>query len=496
MSAKEAQGFLDAILDEPDNDDHRLIFADWLDENGSPQRAEFIRIQIERASLPWWDARQIRLRLREEELLESHAESWKMHLPTNKGVMWGNFRRGFVGEVGFADLSTFFTTAGECWTSTPLESATIQGMRGRELLDKFEPIPELRELTFLSGLFNHNQIRGLANASLLSTLRSLTVSRCPLGSEGFSILTTSPHLDSLKALRVPGSSVGNAGIEALCEAKGLGSLEELDLTGIDGYDQYNEDISLGEHGIEALADWPGLAQIRSLNLQDNVIGRVGLQTLLHSGHVGGLKTLILRNARLLSEALAEFPDADSELELEVLDLGGNLFQGHGPVDLLHSDCLRDLKVLKLDHCEIDRFGSEDLTKAPFRGSLHHLDVTSNYFDAQWLRDLMEGRPEKLHTLLMHDNNLSDEGVEALAKSPATKAIQELELSLNNLSDTSLTTLMGSKNLTNLRVLRIGHNDFTAWKIDEMEQSELFKRLTIFDAAPTPAPWGNEDEIPF
>lgn len=36
-----------AILAAPDDDTPRLVFADWLDEHGEPERAEFIRVQCE-----------------------------------------------------------------------------------------------------------------------------------------------------------------------------------------------------------------------------------------------------------------------------------------------------------------------------------------------------------------------------------------------------------------------------------------------------------------
>jgi uncharacterized protein (TIGR02996 family) len=42
----EEQAFVRAILDNPDDDTLRLIFADWLEEQGDPQ-GEFIRIQVE-----------------------------------------------------------------------------------------------------------------------------------------------------------------------------------------------------------------------------------------------------------------------------------------------------------------------------------------------------------------------------------------------------------------------------------------------------------------
>jgi uncharacterized protein (TIGR02996 family) len=43
----ERQALLNAILAEPDDDNVRLVYADWLDEHGEQERAEFIRVQIE-----------------------------------------------------------------------------------------------------------------------------------------------------------------------------------------------------------------------------------------------------------------------------------------------------------------------------------------------------------------------------------------------------------------------------------------------------------------
>ncbi|MBY0461450.1 MAG: TIGR02996 domain-containing protein, partial [Gemmataceae bacterium] len=37
---------LKAILDDPDDDTARLVFADWLDEHGEGRRAAYIRAQV------------------------------------------------------------------------------------------------------------------------------------------------------------------------------------------------------------------------------------------------------------------------------------------------------------------------------------------------------------------------------------------------------------------------------------------------------------------
>ena len=50
MTAEEAS-ILYAIRLQPDEDTVRLVYADWLDEHGQPERAEFIRVQCELAKL-------------------------------------------------------------------------------------------------------------------------------------------------------------------------------------------------------------------------------------------------------------------------------------------------------------------------------------------------------------------------------------------------------------------------------------------------------------
>lgn len=52
----EGYQLLQNIIEEPEDDGLRLIFADWCDDNGEPERAEFIRAQIENYRLCRLDA--------------------------------------------------------------------------------------------------------------------------------------------------------------------------------------------------------------------------------------------------------------------------------------------------------------------------------------------------------------------------------------------------------------------------------------------------------
>src|SRR5262245_33317714 len=52
------ESFLCAIHDEPDDDALRLVFADWLADQGDP-RSEIVRQSVELAQLPEWHPRRV-----------------------------------------------------------------------------------------------------------------------------------------------------------------------------------------------------------------------------------------------------------------------------------------------------------------------------------------------------------------------------------------------------------------------------------------------------
>jgi uncharacterized protein (TIGR02996 family) len=60
--------FLKAIIDNPDDESLRLIYADYLDEQGD-LRADFLRVQCALASLAYDDPRRKALDARERKLL-------------------------------------------------------------------------------------------------------------------------------------------------------------------------------------------------------------------------------------------------------------------------------------------------------------------------------------------------------------------------------------------------------------------------------------------
>lgn len=114
--------FLAAISAEPECDAHRLVYADWLDEQGRPDRAAFIRVQVALAHLGEYDyaraggeeaiicpscgtgtsthrqgCKWLPLHIRERELLANHGNDW-IPEPFVSRIMC-RWRRGFVDEL-------------------------------------------------------------------------------------------------------------------------------------------------------------------------------------------------------------------------------------------------------------------------------------------------------------------------------------------------------------------------------------------------------------
>jgi uncharacterized protein (TIGR02996 family) len=479
MSGGLPQAFLDSIIADIDDDTPRLVYADWLDEQGDGDRAEFIRVQIERARLPAWDAAQVRLRLREQELLTQHGEGWLAELPAIRGARWEGFRRGIVAEVSFTSFEAMRQSAHACRAVAPVEAVTVRWPRRREGRRAVRPIAELRELSLTGMLGGEDEIAWLADSPQLATLRCLTVRG--VWADTLAILVASPHLAGLRTLRLPSNNLGNDGIRALTEAASLTALEELDISALSAHERYNYDPVIRAAGMGALVGWSGLAGVRSLTLTGNDVTRDGLRALLRSPHAAALKELTLRDTRLDGQAMAEFRDAQSGLRLETLDLGDNILKDLGAECIAKAPCLRELKTLRLDRCEILQSGARLFAKkASFLGGLRRLDVGHNHFGPTGLAALLEREPPSLHTLHMRDNDLFNQGAELLAGSLASDVLLEVDLSQNDLGPAAAQALGESAHLRGLLVLRLADNPINESAATALAASPLGQRLAVLE----------------
>src|SRR5262249_46941289 len=85
----------------PEDDAPRLIFADWIEENGEGNRAEFIRLQCRLATLPEDDPARPDLLDREWELLAVYRGRWGpgKDSPFAKHLYESGFLRGFFARA-------------------------------------------------------------------------------------------------------------------------------------------------------------------------------------------------------------------------------------------------------------------------------------------------------------------------------------------------------------------------------------------------------------
>src|SRR4051812_38958308 len=95
----ERDAFIAAIRETPAEDAVRLVFADWLEDHGEPERAELVRVQCELERCDPASDRAIELRRRSVEMQAVYERDWLGEW-TDRLVRW-RFRRGFLDSAVF-----------------------------------------------------------------------------------------------------------------------------------------------------------------------------------------------------------------------------------------------------------------------------------------------------------------------------------------------------------------------------------------------------------
>jgi uncharacterized protein (TIGR02996 family) len=117
------QAFLEAICDNPEDDTPRLVFADWLEENGQPERAEFILVQIEMASLGQDDPRRPALADRSRALFFDPTAAWGREL--RELLTYSAWERGFVWRVALT-AARFLAHAEAIFRLAPVREVRLE----------------------------------------------------------------------------------------------------------------------------------------------------------------------------------------------------------------------------------------------------------------------------------------------------------------------------------------------------------------------------------
>jgi uncharacterized protein (TIGR02996 family) len=214
--------FLQAIREDPADDALRLIFADWLEDQGDlslAARAEFLRVQVAHFRCERDPERRVTLRRRGEELLGQHRGAWLGPLA------------GLCHDVRFERGLAQITLDAARLLTPPLDGEAAE----------------------------------LFDAAWVQTVR------LEGAAVGMAELVEAPALEAITALDLDGNGLDDAALARLAASPRLGRLRHLDLA---------NNNRLGNDGVRALASSPLLPRLAWLDLRNNRVGALGARALL------------------------------------------------------------------------------------------------------------------------------------------------------------------------------------------------------------------------
>jgi len=368
---------LQQVLDRPDDDELRLVYADALSEQGDP-RGELIAVQCAMANAPT-EA----LRVREAELLRAHRDAW--FGPVDRFLRRRNpqdgsayrVRRGFVDHV----------------------RARLSAEPG-EVTELFKLVPALRSLE-VNG-------EGLTASDSLRRLRRLCVTGII---DALAELLSEGYFDQLKALELqcldgePGP--GLARLKALTEFRSGWALRNLSLLPpkLRVLDAYGDDVlrtqlSAPRKALRELA-------VRSATLDAECIDAMIKQ----APFVEMLKIQMSRATVPLLRRLFEAPWP----KLKRLNLTGVSLQGN--VESLQALRAPKLISVELTIAELRDEGARQLLRMPWLLQLQLLSLAANRLTDDGLEPLLEVK-HRLSLLDLKKNRISNELFTRLQAAPS------------------------------------------------------------------------------
>jgi uncharacterized protein (TIGR02996 family) len=524
-SVNQADAFVQDIVAHPEDDAPRLIFADWLEEQGdsaSHARAELIRVQYALAELPAGDLRRPPLEQRQRDLLLAHEEQWTAPL-RELGIPAWQFRRGFVERIR-VHPARLIQCAAALQALVPLRELELTSEVNHDDyvpvldLEAVALLPLLEQITALDldrlHLYSYSEIRGslpallhsprlgrlttlsipqpgilptLLQAPFLPRLRTL---RCTYNLATFfqkanlagltrlefheanwplddplAGVACSPHLEQFEELSLATTDVPSA-LDRLASLR-LPHLRYLDLsrTGLDGKD------------LRALLSGPLLEPVLVLDMGGNSIGEAGAKRLARAGCLSQLQRLVLNGNRLGPGGAAALSHCQNLAALEALHLRTNAIGDDGLQALAGNHLLR-LRELNVSYNGVTARGLYHLASA-WPGRLASLDLSWNRFGDDGVQALASC-PDltSLTALDLSYCELNDRAAVALAECPGLVKLATLNLDTNRIGDDGLATLAHSPHLGALRSLHLRNTAVGDEGVRALLDSPLLGKLEV------------------
>jgi uncharacterized protein (TIGR02996 family) len=412
-----------AIVADPGDDVSRLVYADWLEESGDADRAEFIRTQVRLARMNAWDEGYTELRLRADRLAREHGETWAT-FPGGRRSKHpfgrNDLVRGFVGRV---EVLSHHTRAATCraFSPYPITEATVYLRSGswtpRQLNWRLtlDALHGLRALTIDADYHPREAALAcqvLAGAECRRELTRLEIKGDPtLG--GLEAVITSPHLRCLEALSVRGEGVGDEHARLLAANMTLPVLRELILghnaltpvgaAALGRADWFGRLATVRLYGHQQLGD-DGLVRLFSRRLPElravevhHCGASAAIYTLFARRNLPGLIDITLTGTWGWTEQFAALTAGPQQLQsLTLRDVV--LRDTAGPTPVFTNHAIRSLRRLWLPSARLDAEGGTALARSSLPRTLRTLDLDCEIQADGCARALLAGPewPELAH----------------------------------------------------------------------------------------------------
>lgn len=384
----EREALLGAVCADPGTDLPRLVFADWLEENGEEHYARFVRLQIQADALLPTDSQAREMHLAAERLKRGRSKSWRRDLPRNSGVAWGPFRRGFVGDIEMIYIGSAKRVMESIAGRVPIDGLRWnRGSVARTTPDDraFRESPWLAGVTRFTSPTSPWGFSGAAVEALSAALDSPFMGRLteldlsnPGGrSDLLARVLARPELSGLRRLRL-NMPPEDAQAGAMWSGAGFDRLDRLELTGLSSRVEsvlrplfrssllgHLRQLDLGGGSplartlFHALAE-ADLRRLHTLGLASTQSPADAVAGLIESGALPRLQGLIAADCGYRDADIKQFT-GPAVTALKRLDLSGNHLTDIGSLEIVDA-CGTDLERLDLTRNHVSPAGRRELRR--------------------------------------------------------------------------------------------------------------------------------------
>jgi uncharacterized protein (TIGR02996 family) len=453
-----------AIVARPEDDTPRLVYADWLEENGREQEAEFIRLECRLETATPDQPEYADLLDRQEELrlwLQTHAPGPRLNFGKRLYVESGNAWWRWTSR-GFPQLQTFAADGHVRPGSRSIRAFAAALEKAFAMLPSRELNIEVLTIEELTELLKQPIIAALDSLLIQISTDEQT------GDEAARVIANCQQLQNLRhaSLMFP---IGEAGADCLGRSEHLGRMEWLSL------DAYN----LSPPAIRSLGDGEWFRNLRRLTLVDGLSAEA-FEELSRLPPFIHLNSLNLSENSFTVSAWREFARSKTFPRLTRLDLNETVMSDGQLAALAGANGFR-LASLDLSFCSIGNEGAVALIEAPWAGSLRLLDLSFNRLGPIAMNAIAGCRHfAELKHLVLSGNPIGVTGLKAIARSPNFRNLTMMLLDncsiRNNLPPAHFQEFLEKLDMPNLRYL-----DLTGMpigpKASQLLTDDKFRNLT-------------------